>query len=212
MTVRVWKRNCHKPEGGGSIFFSAKFRSDGKCLEFIIIKNRARSLRCSITENVLFCVSCGGWSLSLSTADLQKLLSSEAGECNSLLYPGDAMRDVMKSKKWSHGTGQLCFLSGPLGASCCAERTSAEKQLSPHQVVPQTENMYSHFRDLTATEESSRAALSNVEKMELDVRNLQQEVELLNKQKNSLHGDIVLVQNDLQGKDQPLVLKGNKTF
>ncbi|NWR57617.1 CNTRL protein, partial [Bucorvus abyssinicus] len=64
-------------------------------------------------------------------------------------------------------------------------------------------------RDLTATEESSRTALSNVEKMELDVRNLQQDVELLNKQKNLLHGDIVLVQNDLQEKKDELeTLKG----
>uniref|UniRef100_A0A663F5P7 Centriolin n=1 Tax=Aquila chrysaetos chrysaetos TaxID=223781 RepID=A0A663F5P7_AQUCH len=64
-------------------------------------------------------------------------------------------------------------------------------------------------RDLTAAEDSSRTALSNVEKMELDVKNLQQEVDLLNKQKKSLNGDIIVVQKDLQGKDQFLVLNCN---
>uniref|UniRef100_A0A672TJP5 Centriolin n=1 Tax=Strigops habroptila TaxID=2489341 RepID=A0A672TJP5_STRHB len=59
-------------------------------------------------------------------------------------------------------------------------------------------------RDLAATEESSRTALSSVEKMELDVKNLQQEVDLLNKQKKSLTGEITVVQKDLQGKDQLL--------
>ncbi|XP_068270352.1 centriolin isoform X1 [Nyctibius grandis] len=64
-------------------------------------------------------------------------------------------------------------------------------------------------RDLTATEDSSRTALSNVERMELDVKNLQQEVDLLNKQKKSLHGDIIVVQKDLQGKKEELeTLKG----
>ncbi|NXK11915.1 CNTRL protein, partial [Herpetotheres cachinnans] len=64
-------------------------------------------------------------------------------------------------------------------------------------------------RDLTATEHSSRTALSNVEKMELDVKNLQQEVDLLNKQKKSLNGDIIVVQRDLQGKKEELeTLKG----
>uniref|UniRef100_A0A8C3GY15 Centriolin n=1 Tax=Corvus moneduloides TaxID=1196302 RepID=A0A8C3GY15_CORMO len=57
-------------------------------------------------------------------------------------------------------------------------------------------------RDLTAAEDSSRTALSNMEKMELNVKILQQEVELLNKQKKSLNAEIVAVQEDLQGKDQ----------
>ncbi|NWU08088.1 CNTRL protein, partial [Cephalopterus ornatus] len=59
-------------------------------------------------------------------------------------------------------------------------------------------------RDLTAAEESSRTALSNAEKMELKVKNLQQEVELLNEQKKSLDGEIVAVQEDLQGKKEEL--------
>ncbi|XP_059721083.1 centriolin isoform X2 [Haemorhous mexicanus] len=59
-------------------------------------------------------------------------------------------------------------------------------------------------RDLTAAEESSRTALSNMEKVELDVKNLQQEVELLNKQKKSLNAEIVAVQEDLQGKKEEL--------
>ncbi|NXN25304.1 CNTRL protein, partial [Nycticryphes semicollaris] len=64
-------------------------------------------------------------------------------------------------------------------------------------------------RDLTATEESSRTALSDVEKLELDVKNLQQEVLLLNKQKKSLNGDVLVVQKDLQEKKEELeTLKG----
>ncbi|NXT57302.1 CNTRL protein, partial [Pluvianellus socialis] len=64
-------------------------------------------------------------------------------------------------------------------------------------------------RDLTATEDCSRTALSNVEKMELDVKNLQQEVHLLTKQKKSLNGDISVVQKDLQEKKEELqTLKG----
>ncbi|KAM9595844.1 centriolin isoform 4-T6 [Morphnus guianensis] len=59
-------------------------------------------------------------------------------------------------------------------------------------------------RDLTAAEDSSRTALSNVEKMELDVKNLQQEVDLLNKQKKSLNGDIIVVEKDLQEKKEEL--------
>lgn len=43
--------------------------------------------------------------------------------------------------------------------------------------------------------------MASVERMELDVKNLQQEVELLNKQKKSLSGDIAVAQRDLQGKD-----------
>ncbi|NXN44056.1 CNTRL protein, partial [Rhinoptilus africanus] len=64
-------------------------------------------------------------------------------------------------------------------------------------------------RDLTATEDSSRTALSNVEKLELDVKNLQQEVHLLNKQKKSLNGDVIAVQKDLEEKKEELeTLKG----
>uniref|UniRef100_A0A669Q6V6 Centriolin n=1 Tax=Phasianus colchicus TaxID=9054 RepID=A0A669Q6V6_PHACC len=63
-------------------------------------------------------------------------------------------------------------------------------------------------RDLTATEDSIGAALSNVEKTELDMKNLQQDVDVLNKQKKSLHGEIALVQKDLQGKDETAMLKG----
>ncbi|NXI61404.1 CNTRL protein, partial [Anseranas semipalmata] len=77
------------------------------------------------------------------------------------------------------------------------ERQSLEKKLSQTR------------RDLIAAEESSKTALSNVEKMELDVKNLQQEVEFLNKQKKSLNGEITVVQKDLQEKKEELeMLKG----
>ncbi|NWS40158.1 CNTRL protein, partial [Probosciger aterrimus] len=67
-------------------------------------------------------------------------------------------------------------------------------------------------RDLAATEESSRTALSSVAKMESDVKNLQHEVDLLNKQKKSLTGDITVAQKDLQDKTEQLeTLKGELT-
>ncbi|KFQ51653.1 Centriolin, partial [Nestor notabilis] len=65
-------------------------------------------------------------------------------------------------------------------------------------------------RELAATEESSRTALSSVEKLELDVKNLQHELE--NQQKKSLTGDIAVVQKDLQEKTEQLeTLKGELT-
>ncbi|NXT82779.1 CNTRL protein, partial [Zapornia atra] len=64
-------------------------------------------------------------------------------------------------------------------------------------------------RDFAAAEDSGRTALASAEKMELDVKNLQQEVELLNRQKQSLDGDIIVVQRDLQAKKEELeTLKG----
>lgn len=48
-----------------------------------------------------------------------------------------------------------------------------------------------------------------MEKVELDVKNLEQEVELLSKQKKSLNAEIVAVQEDLQGKDQFLGLSSD---
>lgn len=66
---------------------------------------------------------------------------------------------------------------------------------------------FTFYRDLTATEDSIKTALANVEKRELDIKNLQQEIDVLNKQKKSLHGDITVVQKDLQGKDESAVFK-----
>ncbi|NXI41505.1 CNTRL protein, partial [Galbula dea] len=64
-------------------------------------------------------------------------------------------------------------------------------------------------RDLTTAAESSRTVMSNVEKMESDVKKLQEEVDVLNKQKKSLHGDIIVTEKDLQGKKEELeTLKG----
>ncbi|NWI09549.1 CNTRL protein, partial [Crypturellus soui] len=64
-------------------------------------------------------------------------------------------------------------------------------------------------RDLTATEDSSRTALSNMEKMEMDVKNLQQEIDFLNKHKKSLNEDITVIQKHLQEKKEELeTLKG----
>ncbi|XP_078006283.1 centriolin isoform X4 [Phascolarctos cinereus] len=59
-------------------------------------------------------------------------------------------------------------------------------------------------RVLAATEDSSRIAVSNLEKVELDVRKLQQEVDQLNRDKLSLHKDIANMQQHLQEKREEL--------
>ncbi|XP_072487884.1 centriolin isoform X2 [Notamacropus eugenii] len=59
-------------------------------------------------------------------------------------------------------------------------------------------------RVLAATEDSSRIAMSNLEKVELDVRKLQQEVDQLNRDKLSLHKDIATMQQHLQEKREEL--------
>ncbi|KAM9062793.1 centriolin isoform 4-T4 [Sarcophilus harrisii] len=59
-------------------------------------------------------------------------------------------------------------------------------------------------RVLAATEDSSRIAMSNLEKVELDVRKLQQEVDQLNRDKLSLHKDIASMQQHLQAKREEL--------
>ena len=55
-------------------------------------------------------------------------------------------------------------------------------------------------RVLAATEESSKAKQSDLEKLELDIRKLHQELDQLNRNKLSLHRDIAAVQQQLQGK------------
>ena len=87
----------------GGIFFSVKITSDGTCLEClsVIINNRAILLRCPITQNVLFLTSRGGFSLSMSTADLQKILSNEADECNSICYITAVRSEMLRKAKCS---------------------------------------------------------------------------------------------------------------
>uniref|UniRef100_A0A8B9D1G7 Centriolin n=1 Tax=Anser brachyrhynchus TaxID=132585 RepID=A0A8B9D1G7_9AVES len=82
------------------------------------------------------------------------------------------------------------------------ESLNKEKQKLEEDCQSLEKKLSQTRRYLIATEDSSRTALSNVEKMELDVKSLQQEIDLLNKQKKSLNGDITVVQKDLQGKDQ----------
>ncbi|XP_035197800.1 centriolin isoform X2 [Oxyura jamaicensis] len=89
------------------------------------------------------------------------------------------------------------------------ESLNKEKQKLEEDCQSLEKKLSQTRRDLIATEDSSRTALSNVEKMELDVKSLQQEIDLLNKQKKSLNGDITVVQKDLQEKKEELeMLKG----
>ncbi|XP_060156526.1 centriolin isoform X10 [Globicephala melas] len=55
-------------------------------------------------------------------------------------------------------------------------------------------------RVLAATEENSRTKQSDLEKLEVDVRKLQQELDQLNRNKLSLHKDIAAMQQQLQEK------------
>uniref|UniRef100_A0A803Y8B6 Centriolin n=1 Tax=Meleagris gallopavo TaxID=9103 RepID=A0A803Y8B6_MELGA len=82
------------------------------------------------------------------------------------------------------------------------ESLSKEKQKLEEDCRSLEKKLSQTRRDLTATEDSIGAALSNAEKTELDIKNLQQEVDVLSKQKKSLHGEIAVVHKDLQGKDK----------
>uniref|UniRef100_A0A803YKT4 Centriolin n=1 Tax=Meleagris gallopavo TaxID=9103 RepID=A0A803YKT4_MELGA len=87
------------------------------------------------------------------------------------------------------------------------ESLSKEKQKLEEDCRSLEKKLSQTRRDLTATEDSIGAALSNAEKTELDIKNLQQEVDVLSKQKKSLHGEIAVVHKDLQGKDKAAVSK-----
>ncbi|POI34588.1 hypothetical protein CIB84_001660 [Bambusicola thoracicus] len=78
------------------------------------------------------------------------------------------------------------------------ESLNKEKQKLEEDCQSLEKKLSQTRRDLTATEDSIGTALSNVEKRELDIKNLQQEIDVLNKQKKSLHGEITAVQKDLQ--------------
>ncbi|XP_032334221.1 centriolin isoform X2 [Camelus ferus] len=84
---------------------------------------------------------------------------------------------------------QLCV------ESLCKEKEDLEEKCdSWEKKLAQTK------RVLAATEENSKTKQSDLEKLELDVRKLQQELDQLNMSKLSLHKDIAAMQQQLQEK------------
>ncbi|NXU14454.1 CNTRL protein, partial [Pardalotus punctatus] len=128
---------------------------------------------------------------SLKLENIQRLFQCQQGEV-------DRQEQLLQKDREEneHLGSQMRTLQNNIKALTKEKEKLEEDSRSLEQKLLQTK------RDLTAAEDSSRTALSNMEKMELDVKNLQQEVELLNKQKKSLNAEIVAVQEDLQGKDQ----------
>lgn len=59
-----------------------------------------------------------------------------------------------------------------------------------------------HGRVLAATEENSKMEQSHLEKLGLDVRKLQKEIDQLNREKLSVHKDVAAMQQQLQGMRQ----------
>ncbi|XP_067397893.1 centriolin isoform X1 [Emydura macquarii macquarii] len=84
------------------------------------------------------------------------------------------------------------------------ESLSKEKQQLEENCQSLERKLSQTKRNLTAVEDSSKAAASNVEKMDLNVRKLQQEIDQLNKHKKSLNGDIAVIQQHLQEKKKEL--------
>ncbi|XP_061867469.1 centriolin isoform X2 [Colius striatus] len=129
----------------------------------------------------------------LKLENVQRLFQCQQGEVDwqEQLLEKDRQENehlVSQMRTLQNTVESLCKEKGKLQEDCQA----LEKKLSQSR------------RDLAVTEDSSRAALSNVQRMELDLKNLQQEVELLNKQKTSLSGDITVVQKNLQEKREEL--------
>uniref|UniRef100_A0A8B9TF39 Centriolin n=1 Tax=Anas platyrhynchos TaxID=8839 RepID=A0A8B9TF39_ANAPL len=140
----------------------------------------------------------------LKLENIQRLFQCQQGEV-------DWQEQLLEKdrKEHEHLVSQMRTLQSNI------ESLNKEKQKLEEDCQSLEKKLSQTRRYLTATEDSSRTALSNVEKMELDVKSLQQEIDLLNKQKKSLNGDITVVQKDLQ--DMSLVflfilqdLKNNK--
>ncbi|NWR74795.1 CNTRL protein, partial [Centropus unirufus] len=134
----------------------------------------------------------------LKLENIQRLFQSQQGEVNR------QERLLEKERQESeHLASQMHTLQDNI------EALNKEKEKLEEDCQSLEKKLLQARRDLTVTEESSRALLSSVERMGLDVQSLQQEVDLLNKQKKSLSGDVVVVQNHLQEKKEELeALKG----
>ncbi|NXR95882.1 CNTRL protein, partial [Hypocryptadius cinnamomeus] len=129
----------------------------------------------------------------LKLEDVQRLFQCQQGEVD---WQEQLLRKDREEKEQLGS--QMRALQSSIEALTREKEKLEEDSRSLEKRLSQTK------RDLTAAEDSSRTALSNMEKVELEVKNLQQEVELLNKQKKSLNAEIVALQEDLQGKKEEL--------
>ncbi|XP_071430495.1 centriolin isoform X2 [Pithys albifrons albifrons] len=129
----------------------------------------------------------------LKLENIQRLFQSQQGEVQ---WQEQLLRKDQEEKE--HLVSQVRALQSDIEALAKEKEKLQEDSWSLEKKLSQTR------RELTAAEDSTRTALSSVEKMELSVKNLQQEVELLSQQKKALNGEIVAVQEDLQGKKEEL--------
>lgn len=147
--VTVWKRSCHKPEGGGGNIFACK---DQKWWEVpwmsVIIKVKAITLRCPIVQNVPFCML---WRFYFKHIYSRLTANTQPWSWwmqQHLLCHGSAVRSVMKSRMLRLGTGQLSCCDYQV-VSAWAERTT-ERQLVSRVLTKcfqQTKSMCSYFTE-----------------------------------------------------------------
>ncbi|XP_012576987.1 PREDICTED: centriolin [Condylura cristata] len=86
----------------------------------------------------------------------------------------------------------------------CLESLSKEKEDLEDNCDSWEKKLAQTKRVLAATEENSNMEQSNLEKLRLDVRKLQQELDQLNRDKLSLHRDITAVQQQLREKREAI--------
>ncbi|XP_078238967.1 centriolin isoform X2 [Pogona vitticeps] len=99
-------------------------------------------------------------------------------------------------------TPQLCLLQKRV------QELSAEKEQLEENCAGLEEKLSQTKRTLASTEGSSKAALASFEKMDLDVRELQLDIDQLQKHRRSLNGDLENLQKHFQEKQEELnVLK-----
>ncbi|KAM7144423.1 centriolin isoform 2-T6 [Macrochelys suwanniensis] len=129
----------------------------------------------------------------LELENLQQLSQRQRGEMEwqrQLLEKDQQENELVAS--------QMCTLQNS------TESLRKEKQQLEENCQSLERKLSQTKKNLTAIEDSSKTALSNVEKMDLNVRKLQQEIDQLNRHKKSLNGDIAVIEQHFQEKKEEL--------